>query len=388
MGTGAGIGRSLGLLTLVAIALGSLGAGQCSKVIVVRNGQSIQDAVDAALPGDTIVVRAGTYTAAPGADAVVEIMKDGITLIGNPNATIDATGVDYGIRVGTRSGGCLLGVVQGFHLNGFTIQNAENSGVLVANVDHYSMVGGRYLDNAEYGPYPVCSTDGLVAHNFASGHDDAAIYIGQSVGGTVEFNRVEDSTIGIEVENSSDIVVRKNQTRGNTAGIFVVVLPGLNFPYSDNVLVEDNIVQDNNRPNPSTGGDLALLPVGSGILNIGGDNLVIRRNVVERNDSLGIASSGNPFFVLDPRIEPFADGLEVRDNVAHDNGTAPDTDRALTPGADIVYSADVLFPPTIPLPTIPDPDPYDNCFDGNVYDTEYVEAAAAPGATLADFPCP
>jgi parallel beta-helix repeat protein len=377
------------LLAIAVMAFATLGMGPCSSVHVVRNGESIQDAVDAANPGDTIIVRAGTYTAPQGADAVVTVMKNDITLIGNPKAVIDAAGVRYGIRAGSRDGGCLLGNLRNFNLEGFTIKNADNSGVLVANADGYSMRGGTYIDNAEYGPYPVCSTNGYVGYNYAVGHNDAAVYIGQSVGGVVEFNQVEDSTIGIEVENSSDIIVRKNQTRGNTAGIFVVVLPGLFLPYSANVLVEDNIVMDNNRPNlippPS---NLSLLPVGTGILNLGGDNLVIRRNVVERNDSFGIASSGDPFFVLDPRIEPFVDGLEVRDNVVFDNGNNPDPDRALTPGADIVYSADVVFPASIPLPTIPDPDPFDNCFDGNVYTTEYVEAAVAPGATLADFPCP
>jgi parallel beta-helix repeat protein len=377
------------LLAIAVMTLASLGMGPCSTVHIVKNGESIQDAVDAANPGDSIIVRPGTYTAPMGADAVVTVLMSDITLIGNKNAVIDATGVRYGIRAGSRDGGCLLGNWQNFTLEGFTIQNADNSGALVANFDGYSMTGGTYINNAEYGPYPVCSTDGYVGYNTATGHNDAAVYIGQSIGAVVEFNQVDDSTIGIEVENSSDIIVRKNQTRGNTAGIFVVVLPGLALPFSDNVLIEENIVTDNNRPNliapPS---NLALLPVGTGILNLGGDNLVIQRNVVQGNNSVGIASSGDPFFVLDPRIEPFVDGLEVRDNVVLDNGNDPDTVRGLTPGADIVYSADVLFPSSIPLPTIPDPDPFDNCFDGNVYTTEYVEAAVLPGATLADFPCP
>jgi parallel beta-helix repeat protein len=384
---GTGIRRYLGILAIVALSLASLGVGKCENIIVVNRGESIQDAVDAANPGDIIYVRRGNYQAPSGANAVVDIQKNGITLIGNPNAVINATGVDYGVRVGSRSGGCQDGRIQGFRIEGFTIKNADNSGVLIANVNDYAMVGGRYLDNAEYGPYPVCSTNGLVSNNYASGHNDAAVYIGQSAGGVVEFNIVEDSTIGIEVENSQDIVVRKNQTRNNTAGIFVVVLPGLNIPFGENILIEENIVHDNNRPNPVAVGNLALLPVGSGILNVGADNVVIRRNEIARNDSFGIASDGNPFFLLDPRIEPFVDGLEVRNNVVLDNGNFPDPDRALTPGADIVFAADVLFPAAFPFPPVPDPDPFDNCFDSNVYKTEYVEAANFPNLTLADLPC-
>lgn len=384
--------RALPLFALLVSALAALGVGPCSgNTIVVKNGESIQDAVDAALPGDIIVVRAGRYTAPQGADAVVTVMKSDITLIGNKNAVIDATGVDYGVRMGSRQGGCLLGNWTNFAIDGFTFENAGNSGLLIANVDGYAATHGTYLDNAEYGPYPVCSTGGYIGFNYAARHNDAAIYVGQSNGALIEHNKVEDSTIGVEVENSSNVRVRHNTTRHNTAGIFVVVLPNLNQAYTDHVTIEHNVVMDNNRDNPASfPDDLALLPIGSGILNVGGDDIVIRQNVVEGNDSFGIASTGDPFWLLDMNIGLFVQGLRVVDNVLHRNGLSPDPLRALTPGADIVFSADALFPPSIPFPTIVNPTPFadGNCFAGNVYETEYVEAGAAPGATLADFPCP
>jgi parallel beta-helix repeat protein len=380
--------RAASLLAVLACAFLSMGMGKCQGTIHVRDGESIQDAVDRAVPGDVIRVGPGFYTGDGPGQAVVEVLKDDITLIGTPSAVIDATGYDYAVKVGDRSYGCLAGAIRNFNIVGFTFQNSENSGVFLANVDGYSMVGGRYLDNAEYGPYPVCSRDGVVTGNFASGHEDAAIYVGQSDGALIEHNRVIDSIIGIEIENTANTIVRRNITSGNTAGIFVVVLPGLDIPAATDVLIEDNLVLANNRENTSSDGNLALLPEGTGILNLGGDNVVIRNNVVLHNRSLGIASAGNPFSVLDPRIEPFVDGLVVEDNIVMNNGYDPDEDRALTDGADIVYAADVLFPPVIPFPPIPDPDPFDNCFSGNRYKTENVEAQAAPGATLADFPCP
>ncbi len=377
--------RNLRLLFVLVVAVAALGMGPCPNVHVVRNGESIQDAVDAAAPGDVIVVRAGRYTAPAGADAVVTVLKDDITLLGNPNAVIDATGVRFGVRVGSRQGGCLLGNWRNFRIRGFTIQNADDTGLLIANVDGYSATHGTYLDNEEYGPYPVCSTDGYVAYNYAAGHNDAAIYVGQSDRALIEHNRIEDSVIGIEVENTDNTDVVHNVLRNNTAGILVVVLPGLNVPATNNVLIEHNVIQDNNRENTGSG-FLDLLPSGVGILNVGGDNVVIHKNEVLRNNTAGVASVAATFALLDPRIDPFVDGLEVTDNVILDNGSDPDPVSAFPP-ADILFVADLVNPD--PPVFLPDPDPFDNCFDANVFDTEFVQAAAAgPDATLADFPCP
>lgn len=371
--------RSAALSVIIVTALLSLGVDRCRNgVIIVRSGESIQDAVDLAHPGDTIVVRHGIYTAS-GGSAVVDIQKDDITLVGSPNAVIDATGLSFGVRVGA-PGDCLAGVVKNFTIEGFTIQNAGVAGLFMVNVDGYTATGGIYLDNEDYGPVPFCSSGGLISHNFASGHNDAAIYVTQSDDAQIESNEVIDSVIGIEVENSSNVIVRKNQLRENTAGIAVVVLPGLFFPFTDDVLIEENIVDGNNRTKTAGGGFLALLPVGSGILNMGGDNIVIQNNVVERNDSFGVASIGNPFNALDPRIEPFVDGLVVQENVVLQNGADPDP-LWFTPGADIVFVPDVvdLSSGTVLLP---DQDPSDNCFADNIFETDF------PPGIVDLFPCP
>ena len=63
--------RRTALLLAISFSLLTLGNNGCENVIVVRDGESIQAAVDAANPGDTIVVANGFYTAS-GVDAVVE----------------------------------------------------------------------------------------------------------------------------------------------------------------------------------------------------------------------------------------------------------------------------------------------------------------------------
>jgi hypothetical protein len=82
--------------------------------------------------------------------------------------------------------------------------------------------------------------------------------------------------------------------------------------------------------------------VGAGILNIGGDDVVIRENTLIGNASFGIASFANPHSSLDPRLEPFVDGLVVKRNIAKRNGEEPDGARLTTPAADVIFVPDVL----------------------------------------------
>jgi parallel beta-helix repeat protein len=373
------LGSALALAQLLSLAASA-------ALIPVRPGQSIQSAVDRARPGDVVWVLPGLYTGDPALGSVVHVRTSGLTLVGSPRSVIDATGLPVGIRVGERvrvdPGGCPPVTVQGFRLLGFTIRNADFSGSFLLGVENYELANGRYVDNAEYGPFPICSLRGRIAGNYATGHDDAAIYVGDDDGVIVEHNWVDDSTIGVEVENSENAIVRHNVLVGNTAGALVVVLPGLPKPFTRNVRIHSNIIANNNRPNPIPPDDpdaLAQLPTGTGILNVGGDQVVIGRNLITGNDSFGVGIVGNPFFAFDPRIEPFVDDNRVRYNLIAHNGAAPDPLRAQTPGADIVFVPDVVVGGSVVLP---DPDPTDNCFARNRFGTDF------PNGITALFACP
>ena len=355
--------------------------------VIVVDGTPIQEAVDRASPGDTIFVKAAVYAGTPGSDALVTIEKDDITLVGSHGAIIDGTGFTYGVRVGALApigpDGCPPISVHGFRMEGLTVRNADFAGVQLIGVDSFRLADGVYLGNGEYGPFPICSTRGEIVGNFASGHEDASIYVGDDDGILVHDNTVSNNVIGIEVENSTNVVVRGNFASGNTAGVLVVVLPGLPFPYTDSVLIADNVITSNNLPNPippDSGDVIGLIPTGSGIVNVGGDRIVVRRNFITGNDSLGIGTIANFFFVDDPRIEPFVDQNHTTGNTITGNGAHPDPLRAFTPGADIIFIFHVIDPATGQL-IAPDPDPSDNCYAGNEFGVDF------PAGITAAFPC-
>ena len=84
----------LGLLGSVVAA--SPATAHPSRTLVVTT--TIQAAVDAAQPGDTVVVPPGTYRES------VLVTKSHLTIAGSRAAVIDAAGFRVGIRVG--SGSC------------------------------------------------------------------------------------------------------------------------------------------------------------------------------------------------------------------------------------------------------------------------------------------
>jgi parallel beta-helix repeat protein len=242
-------------------------------------------------------------------------------------------------------------------------------------VDGYHLTGTSYLANPVYGPFPVCSHDGLVDFNHVVGGDstggpstDTGIYVGDDDQVTVRNNSVANYVIGVVVENTINAVVQDNLLQGNTAGVYAAVLPNHPRPFTDHVVIERNQVVKNNLPNPvpaDSGEEIGGVPTGVGIVSFGADHVVIGDNRVLGNDSLGVIVLRNFLASADPRIEPNPDFNQVRGNVVLQNGHNPDPVRAVTPGADIVYDGTGTG----------------TCFAGNVFATEF------PAGITEQFPC-
>jgi parallel beta-helix repeat protein len=291
------------------------------QTLHVHQGDSIQAAIDAARPGATILIDSGVYA------QTVTVGKSDLRIIGlrgsgGEGVVIKNPGGQHtGILVNARGAGVEL---QNLTIDGFSENDIELLGVHGFEIDHVTATG-----NGSYGIFPLMCSDGLIEHARASGHKDTGIYVGESRQIEVKECTASGNVIGIEIENSHKVQAVHNAAFGNTTGMLVDLLPGLQITTcADNVL-EKNDVHDNNHANFGEPGEIeSFLPAGSGILIVGADRTTVRDNQVTGNRFFGVALASDEVLVLFgalPQqalqgIEPNPDGTRIVDNHVVGNG--------------------------------------------------------------------
>jgi nitrous oxidase accessory protein NosD len=277
---------------VIALALvGSAAAGERADRRVAPNGtdtgtcqtrpcRTIGYAVAQATPGDTIVVRSGTY-----AESV--LIDKRLSLEGQ-HATIDATGHDNGVVISGAS-------AAGSELEGFTIAHANLEGVLAVQTSHVKIEENRLLQNDALWnpinvPQPCQSSD--------------------------------DCGEALHLLSVTDSRVQENLVQNNVGGILLTDELG---PTARNTII-DNRVLDNTKDCGITLASHSFSMAGPVAADVGGvyDNLV-RENVSSRNGAAGIGMFAGP-----PGAAAYRN--LVIHNVARDNGLPGVAIHSHTPG--------------------------------------------------------
>jgi parallel beta-helix repeat protein len=194
------------LAALVLMAPAAAGAAPASRATVVGAGESIQAAVDAAAPGDAILVF-GTH------HENVAIQTDGLTLRGlgavilpptapAAHACFDPTEVDEAVH-----GICVIGDfdfhtgevlrrVEDVTVSGFTVRGFTGSGLLAVAAHGTTFSANEARDNGDAEISAGQSTDTLVLSNRASG-GRFGIFLTGARGGRVVGNLVHDNCVGL-----------------------------------------------------------------------------------------------------------------------------------------------------------------------------------------------
>lgn len=338
-----------------------------SATFTVSPGQSIQAAVDRAAPGDRIQLMPGVYHES------VTIDFDDIELVGliedGRRAVLDGRNeLNDAIMVSGHN----------FVIQGIEMRNYKANGVVVnqaKNVTFRDLIG---VNTGKYAVYPV-QCDGVVIDGcVVSDVWDAGVYAGQCKNVEIRNCVVYRNTIGIEAENSDNVVIRDNTAFNNSLGVLVVLLPNLPSKSADTALVVNNRVLGNNYKNTAPPGNLAaMVQPGQGIVIAGADRTEVTDNEIADHHSVGIVVAsvtdsltegeemgelGEP---IKMDIEPHTDHVYVHGNRFANNGGGPLAEQfsslGFTRGFDLVWSGQgqgnvwdepgaTSFPPALPGP--------------------------------------
>jgi parallel beta-helix repeat protein len=162
---------------------------------------AIQEAIDAAIPGDTIYVEAGTYC------EHLSITKDSLTLVGENRETtiIDSNWTGTVVYV----------TANNVIITGFTIQRG----------------GGLWPYSGIFLSY---SSNSSVYNNKATNNDHFGIYLRDSSNVSVYNNDAINNYVGITLYDSSDIFIWSNNVTNNSMGVFLQESFNIAF-YSNNI---------------------------------------------------------------------------------------------------------------------------------------------------------
>jgi hypothetical protein len=226
-------------LVIAAITGGTAFAGFASakpQGHVVRPGESIQTAVDAAKPGNTITVLGGVHH-----ESVV-IRKDGLTLRGVDTSLEPPTKSTSPCDVGFGPPAfCVLGnvnfqsfpfkvsdYVEDVSITGFTVRNFRD-GIIAIGARDAKFVHDHAFNNGEYGITAFASTGTQFISNATSGAGEAGIYVGDSprAQATIVDNETYGNLVGVLVRNALHGRIAGNQVHNNCIGMwFLADEPG------------------------------------------------------------------------------------------------------------------------------------------------------------------
>jgi hypothetical protein len=351
------------LAALLAAGVSACSAREPGTLEVPGDYDSIQAAVDHAVPGDLILIAPGTYQEA------VEVDVDDITIRGlDRNEVVLDGGHDLRSGIVVRADGVSVEnlTVHSYRLNGVIFTGSGELGHFeddyrnlpeldengtVPHLERFRIAYVTSYNNGLYGLYAFQSRNGVIEQSYASGHPDSGLYVGQCspCNTVVDGVTMENNAIGYEGTNATgDVYIVRSVFRGNRLGVTPNSQTQELLSPQRETYVVGNLVVDNDNPDTPP---IARGFFGGGIAIGGGEADYVARNRVSGHDAFGIGViSLNPF-------EPESNIVEG--NVLSDNRV------------DLVYSPSASVTTSL-----------GNCFAANDF------ASSIPASVEDLMPCP
>ncbi|WP_269857656.1 right-handed parallel beta-helix repeat-containing protein [Streptomyces sp. RPT161] len=291
---------------LLGTGLGATPAAAAHHTLVVRPGGSIQKAVNAARPGDTVLVLAGTFHES------ITVKTPGLTLRGVGRRTVIKPSTKKAAphrRKGCLESGegiCVIGQrnspVPNITISDLTVTGFSQDGLWSMATDHLTVQRVTAANNGRRGISQEHSTRGVFRDNTARDNRDAGLYLANTTkskagatdthGTVIERNHLMGNRSGLTILRLRNLTITRNYLTGNCAGMFVV--SDENKPKAGSLAISKNIVRQNNKYCAK----IARLPFlqGSGIVLTGAENTLVTENLITGNSGKSPLSGGIVLF--------------------------------------------------------------------------------------------
>jgi hypothetical protein len=306
--------------------------------------QSIQAAVNAASPGDWILIGPGDYRENGSAIAGVFITTPGIHLRGmDRNKVIvdgtqavggDSTPCNPSDTAQVKTAGGRNGI-EVLKVDGVTIENLTTCNFLADSGNNGNQIwwnGGdgsgvigmgsfrgayltastTYTSAAFSGAYGIFASNsrgpGIIERSYASNMSDSSFYVGAcpDCNSVLRHVHAQNSPQGFSGTNAGGhLVLEDSEWDQNRVGIAHTTLANDDEPSPQNgacpdhpgkscTLVRRNYIHDNNNPNTPGVGLASTVPTGTGVIISGGRNDTVRDNLIVHNGAWGVMINDYP----------------------------------------------------------------------------------------------
>jgi hypothetical protein len=307
---------------------------------------TITKAVDAAKPGDLVLISPGMYKEA------VQVETDDIVIRGTDRNSVIIDGEfqrENGIEVFSN----------GVAVENLTVRNNTGNGVFFTG-DYgkgVTLTGYRasYVtayDNGVYGIYAFNATKGVFDHDYGSGHPDSAFYVGQCnpCDALLSHDTGQSNMLGYSGTNSTGVTIVESTFSNNRAGIVPNSLYSEKLYPNRGTTVAGNLVENNNN-GAAPGSDTFAVAFGNGIILAGASNAVVSANLVRGNINGGISITDLPE-TENPATKK-KESFKPENNTVKGNTLSGNT-------YDLVYV-------TVNYAS----KPFGNCFEGNTFSSSF-----------------
>ncbi|WP_412566295.1 nitrous oxide reductase family maturation protein NosD [Streptomyces nojiriensis] len=326
----------------------------------VHPGDSIQDAVNYARPGDIITVMPGTYyenvlitkrvtLRGFGARTVIKPPVTAVTPVApvappapGASAAPVAPGAAKAPTAATApsgralacsqadSGICVMGTAEqpvvGVDIRSLTVSGFKRNGIWASYTDRLRVQRVISEKNGTWGIAQERSTRGLFRDNTARDNAESGLFIANTVdreggatdtlGAVVRRNTLTGNRIGVTVRRVRNLSVYGNTLTGNCGGIFVVGDEG--EPGAGDMTIRNNRIHENNK---FCKGNTRLPDIqGVGIVLTGAEQTVVRSNDIRGNVGASPLSGG--ILLFKSFVGATNTDNVIRDNVVRDNKPA------------------------------------------------------------------